>query len=215
MVQAPPDLVAPKWLQFLRRYIWFVAFVFGAITLTLIRPLTRHVPEPPAVMFQLPEYELVDQHERPFVPQTLEGKVWVAGFVFTSCPSSCPAVTQAMVQLRDRFGRNAMDVEFVSISVDPRRDTPRVLREYAERVGAVGDNWRFVTGEPEAVHTLVRDGFKLGLGEREQSGATYDITHSNKLALVDGHGGVRGYYGIEAEGLDELFHRADRVLMTQ
>jgi protein SCO1/2 len=174
------------------------------------------VPDPPPVQFVLPgDYALVDHLERPFTPETLRGKVWVAGFVFTTCPSSCPVVTQAMADLRERFDRYDVDVEMVSFTVDPAHDTPQVLREYFEGIGVESDKWRFVTGDPKAVISLVSEGFKLGVGDREADaeGVAYDIAHSTRLALVDGEGGVRGTYPIDGEhGTDEIFERAEHIL---
>jgi len=220
MQRPPPDLDAPPWLRLLRKHIWIVAALVGIVTITAIRPLLRHVPDPPPILYALPaDYALVDQQERPFTPETLRGKVWVAGFVFTSCPSTCPAVTRAMQDLRARFDRTDVDVEMVSFTVDPKTDTPAVLRAYAEQVGADPEHWRFVTGEPARVVALVRDGFKLGIGDPEPAAngtpdaPLYDIAHSTKLALVDPDGNVRGYYGIEPDqGLDEIYHRAQHVI---
>jgi protein SCO1 len=217
----PPDLQRPEWLEWLRRHIWVLVFTAGALTLTGLRcsGRLRYVPDPPAVMLTLPDaYALVDHQGRPFGPETLRGKVWVAGFVFTSCPSSCPAVTTAMAQLRERFDRNHIDVEMVSFTVDPQHDTPAVLASYLVQQGVASDRWRFVTGQPSdptAVLRLVRHGFKLGVGDREADtkGVAYDIAHSTKLALVDGQGGVRGFYDISDEhGTDEIFERATHVL---
>jgi protein SCO1 len=219
MALSPPDLQRPPWLEWIRRHIWVLGFVVGALTLTALRcsGRMRHVPDPPEVMFALPEsYALVDQAGRPFGPETLRGKIWVAGFVFTTCPSSCPAVTQAMAQLHDRFERYSVPVEMVSFTVDPQHDTPAVLAAYMAEQGLPTARWRFVTSEePTAVLRLVRHGFKLGVGEREADaeGVAYDIAHSTKLALVDGEGGVRGFYGISDEhGTDEIFERAQHVL---
>lgn len=217
-MSAPPDLQRPPWLEWIRRHVWVLAFATGALTLTALRcsGRLRHVPDPPEVMFALPTgYALVDQAGRPFDPDTLRGKVWVAGFVFTTCPSSCPAVTKAMGELRDRFDRYGVDVEMVSFTVDPEHDTPAVLAQYMADQALPAERWRFVTGEPKAVIRLVREGFKLGVGNREadESGVAYDIAHSTKLALVDGNGGVRGLYGISDEhGTDEIFERAQHVL---
>lgn len=215
---APPDLVRPGWLEWFRRHIWVVAFVVGVLTLTALRcsGRLRHIPDPPPVMFQLPDdYALVDHRGDPFSPQTLRGKVWIAGFVFTSCPSSCPAVTSAMGALRERLDRYSVDVEMVSFTVDPEHDTPAVLAEYFAAQGVDSDKWRFVTGEPAQVLGLVRHGFKLGVGNREadEDGVAYDIAHSTKLALIDGDGAVRGFYGITDEhGTDEIFERSQHVL---
>jgi protein SCO1 len=217
-MRTPPDLQRPPWLEYLRRHIWVLAFLTGVVTFTALRcsGRLRHVPDPPAVMFQLPaDYALVDQEGRPFDPEALRGKVWVAGFVFTSCPSSCPAVTKAMSDLRARFDRYSVPVEMVSFTVDPQHDTPEVLAAYMAEQELPADHWRFVTGEPTAVFRLVRHGFKLGVGDREADagGVAYDIAHSTKLALVDGSGGVRGFYGISDEhGTDEIFERAQHVL---
>lgn len=217
-MRTPPDLQRPPWLEFLRRHIWLLAFLTGVVTFTALRcsGRLRHVPDPPEVMFELPaDYALVDQEGRPFDPEALRGKVWVAGFVFTSCPSSCPAVTKAMADLRARFDRYSVPVEMVSFTVDPQHDTPEVLAAYMAEQALPSDRWRFVTGEPTAVFRLVRHGFQLGVGEREADaeGVAYDIAHSTKLALVDGNGGVRGFYGINDEhGTDEIFERAQHVL---
>jgi len=201
----------------LRRHIWVAAFVVGAVTLTALRctERLRHVPDPPEVMFQLPDYALVDHEERPFTPETMRGKVWIAGFVFTSCPSSCPVVTKAMGELREHLDRYGVDVQMVSFTVDPVHDTPEVLAQYFADQGVDSENWRFVTGEPREVLSLVRHGFKLGAGDREadEEGIAYDIAHSTKLALIDGDGAVRGYYGIDGEhGTDEIFERAQHLL---
>jgi protein SCO1/2 len=221
-MSSPPDLQRPKWLEWLRRYIWLLSFVGAAFTLTALRcsGRTRHVPDAPEVMFALPsDYALVDQQGRPFDPATLHGKVWIASFVFTSCPSSCPAVTKAMSDLRARLDRyDLAEVEMVSFTVDPAHDTPPVLAQYMADQALPTANWRFVTGkpgDPVAVLRLVRHGFKLGVGDREadEAGIAYDIAHSTKLALVDGNGGVRGFYGINDElGTDEIFERAQHVL---
>lgn len=219
MAQPPPDFVPPPWLLFLRKHIWVISFFLAIITITALRPFMRHVPEPPPILYTLPDYALVDHHERPFTPDTLRGEVWVAAFVFTRCPSSCPAVTRAMIDLRERFDRNGIDVDLVSFSVDPVNDTPEVLAAYAQEVGADHDRWRFVTGDLAAIQSLAEDGFRLGIGPRtEEAGGLYDIAHSTKLALVDQHGNVRGFYGIDPTpnidgGLDELYERADRVVM--
>jgi protein SCO1/2 len=201
-----------------------ISFVLAIISITALRPFMRHIPDPPPVLFTLPEYELVDHREQPFTPDTLRGKVWVAAFVFTRCPSSCPAVTRAMLDLNERFDRNDIDVELVSFSVDPVNDTPAVLAAHAEEVGA---DWTFVTGDLAAIQTLAEDGFRLGVGPRTEEPLSpegvkqvglYDIAHSTKLALVDQDGNVRGFYGIDPTpnvdgGLAELFERADRVVM--
>jgi protein SCO1/2 len=183
-------------------------------TLAGLRPFLRRVPEAPAVLYALPAFEgLVTEQGQPFTRSTLAGEVWVASFIFTSCPSSCPAVTRAMKSLEDRYAAHGLPVRLVSFTVDPATDSPEVLRGYGERVGADPRRWTFVTGELTRLRELLEGGFHLGVGDkRPVDGGLYDIAHSTKLALVDPDGGVRGYYGIDEPGLDEIFHRSQHVL---
>jgi protein SCO1/2 len=209
----PPDFERPRYLLLLRKYIWVISFVMAAITLVLVRPLMRRVPEAPPVMFQLPQFGLTDQHGDAFTRDSLKGEIWVASFVFTSCPSTCPAVTTAMKHLQDRMDSHKLPLRLVSFTVDPETDTPEVLDRYAGTVGADPERWTFVTGDLPEIRSLLEGGFKLGVGDKEEvDSGLYDIAHSTKLALIGPDGGVRGYYGIDEMGLDEVFHRAQHVL---
>jgi len=217
MAVPPPDYHPPPWLEWVRARIWYLSFALGVVAITVVYPFTRYVPEPPEVMFPLPETwgQLVDHHGQPFTPESMRGKVWVAGFIFTRCPSSCPAVTAAMKELRARFDRTQIEVEMVSFTVDPEHDTPEILANYAASVGAENPKWHFVTGPRRDLEAFIDGGFRLGIGEKTTTEAgLFDIAHSNKLALVDEVGGIRGYYSTtSSEGLDEAYERADRVWM--
>lgn len=213
MAKPPPDLEPGPFLRFLRRRIWVIGTVAMMVAITYLRFRMRHVPDPPPVVMTLPQFSLVDQDGKPFDNAALSERVWVASFIFTSCPSTCPAVTQAMLRLQERYDLHGHDIGLLAISVDPETDTPQVLSAYAAKVGADPARWRFVTGDPKAVRDLVVGGFALGMGEPQPASAgLYDIAHSTKLAIVDPSGGVRGYYGIDEEGLDEVFHRSTHVV---
>ncbi len=234
------------WLQraFVRRPWHFAA---GALLLIItgMRPFMRRVPEPPPVLLQLPGFTLTDQDGQPFALEDLKGKVWVAGFIFTTCPSTCPKISRAMLDLQQRYARNGVDVELVSFTVDPENDTPAVLQRYAENLGADQTHWRFVTGPLKDVEALIVGGFKTAIerGHRPVDGqpTMYDIAHSEQLVLIDGDGGIRGFYGVrrppgappeplpmgvhitpeaealglDAVSLDELYHRSTHVLREQ
>lgn len=145
----------------------------------------------------------------PVSKQSLLGSVWVADFFFTSCQGVCPVMTSNFADLQRVFaGRD--DVKLVSFSVDPIRDTPDVLRAYAERWQAKPGKWFFVTAKAEEIEALAKEGFKLG--------ATLvpgDILHSDRFVLVDRSGRIRGYYkGTEAESISDLI--ADiRTLLSE
>jgi cytochrome oxidase Cu insertion factor (SCO1/SenC/PrrC family) len=104
----------------------------------------------------------------------------------------------------------------VSITVDPEYDTPEILGEYAKTLGVDPERWTLLTGDPEAVRRLVVDGFKTPLVAPPPGGpGPIDIAHTGKLVLVDGSGRIRGYYGTDELGLDEVFNRAQHVLRQE
>src|SRR5688572_30574634 len=85
-------------------------------------------PEPER-LFEVPEFRLVDQNGKPFTKKDLGGKVWIADFVFTQCAGPCPLMTLSMAELQKELAGSP--IQFVSISVDPGRDKPEVLKKYA------------------------------------------------------------------------------------
>jgi len=196
-------------------YVW--GFLIGIVTLTLIRPLLRHIPEPPPVIGRVPEFTLVDSGGQSFGSKELRGQVYIASFFFTSCRSICPAIMRGMTKLQDGFNeRGIKGVRLVSITVDPEHDTPEVLRAYAKELGADPARWTFLTGDPATIRTVVVDDFKTPL--EEASGAPpepLDIAHTGKVVLVDASGGIRGYYATDDLGLDEVYNRAQHVLRQQ
>lgn len=183
--------------------------VLGAATLALALTALRHPPALPAYG-TVPDFMLTERSGRSVRLADLAGKVWVADFIFTSCGGPCPMMSQRMASIQK--GVRALDgVQLVSFSVDPRRDTPVVLREYAERYAADPERWWFLTGEPEAVLRLVRDGFHLAV-EVPQDPAT-EVIHSTRFALVDPRGQVRGYYdGTDDAEVRRLLMDVERLL---
>ena len=98
-------------------------------------------------------------------------------------------MTSRMAELNQALGGKAKDVELVSITVDPEYDTPEVLKEYGEQVGATPDRWKFLTGPKDQIETTVMKGFLQALS-REPSGAPI---HSTRFVLVDRDGWIRGF----------------------
>jgi len=194
-------------------FVW--AFVIGIVTLTLLRPVLRRVPEPPPVLGQLPEFSLVDAAGAPYGSRELRGEVYVVSFFFTTCRSICPAIMSGMAKLRDGFDQRGIHgIRLVSISVDPEHDTPEVLRRYAGQFHVDPARWVLLTGDPARVRALVVDGFKTPMDPAIAPAGSepMDIAHTGKIVLVDGSGGIRGYYGTDDLGLDEVFNRAQHVL---
>jgi protein SCO1 len=212
----PPPEERGGWLRrtFIR-YPWHVGTVVGLVTITAMRPCTRHVPDPPPVLSQVPAFSLVDHDGQPFTSDTMRGTVWVAGFMFTSCPSTCPKISRAMLDLQHRYAQHKLEIPLVSFSVDPENDTPEVLKKYADMLGADTTRWRFVTGPLADMQKLVVGGFASAMDKQTDQAGMVDIAHTTKLALIDADGNVRGYYSSDEVGIDELFHRSQHVLREQ
>jgi protein SCO1 len=149
--------------------------------------LTGASPTDLPVYGSVPDFALVDQHGRPVRRGNLEGKVWVANFVFTQCPDECPLMTLEMARLQSDLTQVA-DFRLVSISVDPERDTPRVLSQYAERFKADADRWFFLTGDKRAIYHLAREGFRLGIvgpDEPDRSPPVKGVSPSTSRSSAD------------------------------
>lgn len=204
---------ALRWYQ--NPWVWGV--IFGLLFIPLIRPFMRRVPEPPPVMGQLPDFRLIDEAGAPFGTAEMSGDVWVVGFFFTSCRTLCPRILTAMGSLQEKYVTYGHDVRLLAVSVDPQTDTPEVLAVKAAEVGAEPGVWTFLTGDEPAVRVLVEGGFATAMGERVTDGATglVDVAHTEKLVLIDWQGRIRGYYGIDALGLDEIYHRSRHVVLER
>ncbi len=159
--------------------------------------------EPPPVLAQLPEFTLVDQNSQTFDRQALDGDFWVADFIFTHCRSTCPRLTAHMQGLQTRLS-DIPNAQFLSVSVDPRNDTPEVLKAYMTKNELSEANWRFVTGEEQAIRDVVLNGFKVGLAEGDDQPGAEAIMHANHFVLVDEKAQVRGYYRANNDGIADL-----------
>ncbi len=144
----------------------------------------------------VPAFALTERSGKTITNHDLAGKVWVADFVYTTCPGPCPMITAGMAKLEDAVA-NDPQVQLVTFTVDPQTDTPQVLAKYADQFGADPNRWWFLTGPEKAVYDLIGNGFHLAVQDNRnqppQEGQ-FTVTHSTYLALVDGDGTVRGYY---------------------
>lgn len=159
----------------------------------------------------VPPFVLTNQNGEPFGSAQLQGKIWIADFVYTTCPGPCPMISSRMSEtqkpLRDT------DVKLVSFSVDPAHDTPEVLRGYAEKLNAQPGRWEFLTGDQQTIYRLSRDGFKLAVGAGDKPG---EPMHSTRVILVDRHGRIRGYYdATEADAVTRLLADTTHLLQEQ
>jgi len=160
----------------------------------------------------VPKFELVNQDAQPFDSQSLAGKIWVADFIFTTCPGPCPIISTRMSELQKPLEKT--DVHLVSFIVDPEKDTPEVLRVYADKLRKEPSRWDFLTGPLDAITSLSRDGFKLAIAAGEEPGS--GPVHSTRFVLVDRRGTIRGYYdALAADGITKLLADTNHLLREQ
>ncbi len=159
----------------------------------------------------LPEFSFVERSGKKVTLEDLRGKVWIADFIYTHCPDTCPMQSADMAKLQDRW-RTQDGVKLVSFSVDPERDTPQALSEYAKRFRADATSWLFLTGNKTEIARLVEDGFRLMLSPAAH-GNTRVIVHSSRFALIDQQGKVNGYYDArDPKALQRLADDVTRLL---
>jgi protein SCO1/2 len=207
----PQAAPAPGPLRLSPLWLLFAALALAVPVLPmLLAGRTVDLPD----LGQLPPFALVDQDGKPFGPPEARGKVWVADFIFTSCSDACPRLTARMRSLQNGLDP-AERIGLLSVTVDPERDTPEKLAEYARISGAHGALWKFVTGPQREVERTVVNGFHIAMG-RVHAEATddslraqaFEILHGDRLVLVDAKGHLRGYYVADDEGLRRILRDA-------
>jgi len=183
------------------------------ITFNIARAVLSPSVKPIPVLGQISDFELTDHRDRTLTKQSLQGKTWVANFIFTRCPTVCPAFTAKMAQIQKRSRALGQDFHMVSFSVDPQHDTPEVLRIYAKEHGAKRINWSFVTGDLDEVKKTVIEGLKISMGNNDPEGNFAGIFHGSHFVLVDGRGRIRGYYDAnDADAVERVLDDAGMVL---
>jgi cytochrome oxidase Cu insertion factor (SCO1/SenC/PrrC family) len=162
----------------------------------------------------VPEFCLVSQTGDSVRLGELRGRPWIADFIFTSCASSCPMMT-GQLQALEKALADEPRIRLVSFSVDPERDTPARLAEYAAEYGARPERWLFLTGEKAALRQLSIEGFHLPAGDatpEDVARGAEAVMHSTRFVLVDAQGHIRGYYdGGDEKAMESLGRHVRRL----
>lgn len=157
---------------------------------------------------KVPSFELTDQDGQAFSLTRLNGRIWIADFIFTSCAGTCPQMTQKMAGLQATL---PVEIALVSFSVDPARDAPPVLKRYGKQWGADFTRWHFLTGPEPEIRRLTKEGFRLGYAEGTDP--EEPVIHSVRFILIDKTGVIRGYYdSSETTAMTQLVTDASSLL---
>ncbi|MCK6562328.1 SCO family protein [candidate division KSB1 bacterium] len=161
---------------------------------------------------RVPEFTLLERSGEPFGSADLQGRIWIANFIFTSCSGICPIMTGHMSELQNTLLQTGLStVKLVSFSVDPEVDTPEVLSRFAQKYGAQPGLWYFLTGRNDLIQELAGQGFMLsaivGVDPPEP------IIHSNQFVLVDAARRIRKYYvGTDSTSVEQIMRDVKNLI---
>lgn len=194
--------------------IWAYVSITGVVVYALLYHVVGTAEAARAeIRLPLPAFTLTDERNQPFGLADMKGRVWVADFVFTTCPVVCPKLTQKMVTVQERTRPLGDAIHLLTITVDPENDTPDKLAAYAKKFGADPQRWRFLTGSLAQIEGAVMNGFKIAMGKQASApgSSLMTIFHGEKFVLVDREGNIRGYYDADEEGIRDLLREVESL----
>lgn len=159
--------------------------------------------------YTLPPFSLTDQNGNTVTEKTTAGKVHVADFFFTSCPSICPKMKAEMYRVYEKYLTNPQ-VMILSYTIDPARDSVGKLKDYEAKLGITADRWKLLTGEKDSIYRIAESYL---VNAAEDPDAPGGHVHSGNFILVDKQRRIRGYYdGTNPESVNKLLVELDILL---
>ncbi len=187
----------------LNKYFWMIACTF-LFVYPIAKSVNRMLPAELPIYGNVPSFRFTDENGKSFGTLELQGKVYIANFMFTSCKTACPVLLGKVQTIQHRI-RGVIDrAAIISFTVDPEVDTSKVLFEKAREMKANPVVWKFLTASTEDTKALLVDGFKVPMGKKEIANNVMDVAHSNKVVLVDQDGKIRGYYSTDKDSINQL-----------
>ncbi|MDX5339820.1 MAG: SCO family protein [Cyclobacteriaceae bacterium] len=172
----------------------------------------RYVDENQDTIYhQIADFAFINQLGDTISSEDVEGKVYVADFFFTTCPTICPIMKKEMLRVYEKFGGNP-EFMILSHSIDPSYDTQEVLRDYAEKLGVEdAQTWNFLTGDQEKIFEIGQTSYlTTAMADQAEPGG---FLHSGAFLLVDQKGHIRGVYdGTKSDQVDRLLNDIPKLL---
>ena len=201
----------------LKKRPYLYGFILGALVLTLIRPCLTVDALTPPVGPKVQEFRLLDQRGAPFTNADLSGTTWIAGFFHTQTDKAGEIVFEAMKTVAGRSRKEGLDVHFVLFTVDPVRDTPAVLAEWARQRELSHEHWHLLTASGiEDIRAVAVDTFRAPFSSGTE---TKKAIHSKHLWIIDKDGFVREHpqqrratYKTSVRNYDDVFEWARVVI---
>ena len=158
------------------------------------------------------DFQFVNQDSMIVTNETFAGKVYVADFFFTTCPTICPVMKQQMLRVYEVYQKEP-GFGILSHTIDPKYDTVALLKDYAERLGVSTPTWHFVTGDQDEIYDIAEESY-LSIADEDET-APGGFIHSGAFLLIDRDRQIRGVYdGTVPEQVDILIKDIERLLKS-
>lgn len=157
------------------------------------------------------DFTFTNQDSVKVTAKSMKGKIWIADFFFVNCPTICPTMTKELKRVNEATKDISQHLQFMSFSINPKRDTPSQLRKYRTKYKIKAKNWVFLTGDEAFTNELGINNFQIFSGQDENSAGGY--AHSGAFTLVDKEGYVRGVYlGTDPKDVNRLIKDIRKLL---
>ena len=211
-------------------YLWLKQASDAAVVMprhylldTVVEKVVRGKQQSDSIWHTTKDIRLVNQMGDTVNLYDQKGKIIILDFFFTSCGSICPKLTHNMVKLQQSFSKGGVAhkvqvdtsiVQFMSMSVDPVRDSVPVLREYANKMGVVSDNWWLLTGNRDSIYNFAFEEMKVDKFSEEP--VSPEFVHTSRFVLIDKNMQVRGYYnGLDSASLLKLAKDVGYIMLEK
>jgi protein SCO1 len=205
----------PFWLRAAGNFCSATRILLG-MALAATSAACQQEPELPTY-WSAPEFTLVDEAGQPFTLADVNGRVALVDFIYTNCADTCPLLTATMRSIQERLITEKLfptRVMLLSLTVDPERDSPAVLKDYSANIGADPEGWKFLTGERSTLEETLVQGFKLPFRGPTPAGPLkpgFEITHTNRVIVIDRSSMVRGILDGDGLDVDQTVHTLKRL----
>lgn len=180
---------------------------YGVHDVELIKDDNGKVTGVDTIYFTVPKFHMNNQDNKRITHHDFAGKIYVADFFFTTCPSICPAKTYQLSRIQDSLSAHNLlgsSVLLLSHTVDPDHDTTEVLKTYALDHNIDTEYWNLVTEEKEYLYKVAKEGYlATAFADEDAEGGFF---HTDQFVLLDGERHIRGFYdGTDPEEVDQLW----------
>ena len=182
-----------------------IAFYFVLLLVLFLLRANFSEEDIPQIINSIPEFELLSHHGGLITEDSLINKYTILNFMYTQCTGICPILSKQMKVLYDQYS-GISEVQFMSITIDFKNDTPEVLKEYAYKQGIFDKRWKFLLGEEKYVKRFSEEAFNIISDD-------FPNSHTNKIFLIDNRGNLRQFYnGTNKKGKDLLVNHLNQML---